>query len=429
MVNCICFIMVALFLIGCGGIGSGSGPTGIEVYDQFGNKSTVVSECSTYDLYAYIYMNDQLDTSSDYSERVQWYSDNPGVAQVSNADIAPEGLEGDEVYRRGVVVARSPGVATITAEYLGFTSRIVVDVIPFQELILKPDLGSIAPGTQQVFAVYGKVQDSPDEIDLSDSVVWWLEGNGGNVRLSDERQGMVIAGSARDSTARLWASLPECGYNVSRSLSVQDPVDFELDYQFGDEVRLPLGYSEALQVTAVYADGDSQNLSGQLQIELEESEALSTVVLPGKEPGDEAVYIGAEELSDSIGFSILLPGNEGLEVSSKRWIIDDPELISVLGEPTNDLRLTYPDSGQLRVMGLFSNGAEVDISRHVRWRISESATPPTSDLVLIDVGNTTIDAGEVSGANVRANFSVVAIPDSSADFDPVEFTVKLYPHN
>lgn len=408
--------LIALSISACNSVGAGTQPTGLVVGGPSGETSVDIAECSIFNLYAYLEVNDEVDTTADFSSRVDWSSDNPTIAEVSNGDVVPEGLSDGQVYQRGVVIARQPGAATIRAHYLDFSSTIVINVSGLSALSIEPALTTLAAGTSQQFVLQGQVADSVEAVDFSANAQWSFTTPTTNLRLSDDASGTLIAGSSGDSTTTLQARLSECGRHTSTQLKVATPSAYRIEYDNGDNPRLPLGYSEAFSVWADFNSGQSQNLSAQISTDLDDDDPLQALVAQSSPPGQERVLIYTQAETADQAFEIILPGEDEIRLISKAWTVSEQDL-QAISSPQTESQLVFPDTAQLQVMGQFDDGNVLDISRHVDWSSADDS--------LLSVSNVAANAGEIAGANLNARVEVEALAPQNADLDPLRFSIQL----
>lgn len=410
--------MLCLVAAGCSGVGEGTQPTGITLGGPSGESSVDVAECSIFNLYAYIEINDELEDGADFSSRVTWSSDNPTVADVSNGDITPDGVTDGSVYQSGVVIARQPGAATIRAEYLEFTATIPVSVSELTGLEIVPSLTRIAEGTRQEFIMQGYVAGSVEPQDLGSNASWSFTAPTTNMVLDNSYSGLVTAGNASSAPNELEARLAECGRSVSTTLFADTPSGYRVDYDNGDNALLPLGYSEAFSVWAEFSNGEAQNLSNQITTDLDDDVPLQAVLATSAEPGDERILLYANEETIDDSFELTLPGLDQLTLESKAWTVSEQDLEAIAAVQT-EWELVFPDTAQLQVMGLFDDGNYIDITRHVSWT--------SADASVLSVSNAAADAGVILGGDVKATVEVEAEATQNADLSVLTFTIDVLP--
>ena len=403
---------------GCSGVGEGTQPTGIMLGGPSGESSVDVAECSIFNLYAYIEINDELEDGADFSSRVSWSSDNPTVADVSNSDIAPDGTNDGSVYQSGVVIARQPGAATIRAEYLDFSATIPVNVSELNGIEIIPSLTRIAEGTSQEFILQGYVAGSAEPQNLGSNAIWSFTAPTTNMVLQSSSSGVVTAGDASSSPNELEARLAECGRSASITLFADTPTGYRVDYDNGDNPLLPLDYSEAFSVWAEFSNGEAQNLSNQASTDLEDDDPLQALLATSSEPGQERILVYAYEETSNDSFELTLPGIDTVNLQSKAWTVTEQDL-EAISSPQTEWQLVFPDTAQLQVMGLFEDGNYIDISRHVSWT--------SSDESLLIVSNAAADAGLITGSDLRASVDVEAQATQNADLSVLSFDIELQP--
>lgn len=386
-------IGAAGLLAGCGGaadlsVGSGTGPTGL--YLAFGSVETgaiEVPECVASQVSAVLVFEGDEASNGDFSSRVSWTSSAPDTVYVSDGIHAgPDGV----IVPAGSVIGLKPGQSQLTATFSTFTASASVEVVALAGLRIDPALTDLVPDLDQPFRLLLRPTAQRPELDVTTSAQWRFAAPTA-IASVDEGSGVVSANSARSGeTATLNARIAGCGRDVSLPLRVSTPEALHIDYEQGSELRLPVGYSEALAVTASFATPGSvaQNLSSRIEIDDLDDDLLAVTA------GSEHLFVQAVDSSDvATGFTLRLP-DRSLGVASKRWLASDTDLLRVTLAP-DDLRIRYPDTAMLVASGLFADGVTRPICRHVTWS-SEASSVTVTVGVVDEAGKVTVPDAEVT---------------------------------
>ena len=401
----------ALLSAACsGGIDPGKGTLPTELYLSYGGRTQAFSvyECLGGGVTAMLVFDGDSHTEGDFSSRVQWVSSDPETLYVA------DGVSADRtgtIRTAGSIIAQRPGHATLTASYLEFTASASVEVLPVSGLRISPALTDIAADLEQQFGLYLKLDNSQTELDATDSALWQFTYPTATASV-ESATGLVKANSANELAITLSASLAGCGLEAQQSFRVSDVQALELGYEQGSETRLPVGFSEAVTVSARFADPDStlQNVATAVEIDNLDDDALSV------SRGEQALY--AQALDEDAGagqFTVQLP-RTALLVQSKTWTVTDAALLRFSLSPT-DLRVQYPATGQLQALGEFDDGVSRAITRHV------SFTSTDGNVV---VSSQADDAGEVTVADADLTVEITASQPLATEDSTDSVTVRSY---
>lgn len=397
-------------LAACGGaadlgVGSGTGPAGLYIaFGGVGSGGFEVPECVASQVSAVLVFEGDESSVGDFSSRVVWTSSAPETVYVSDGIHAgPDGV----VIPTGAVIGLKPGQAQLSARFSEFTASASVEVVALASLRIDPPLTDLAPALEQPFRLLLRPTAQTAELDVTGSAQWRFAEPTAIAAVA-EATGLVSANSARDGeSATLTARIAGCGREVSLPLRVSTPTELHVDYEMDGELRLPVGYSEALTVTARFATPDSvaQNLSSQVEID-DLDDGLLTVT-----PGSEHLFVQAVDSSSvATGFTLRLP-DRSLSAASKRWFAVDTDLLRVTLAP-DDLRIRYPDTGRLLASGLFADGITRPINRHVAWSSEDSQVSIVAGID-DDAGEITVPDGDLT---TTIGAAVSAASDDADDF-------------
>lgn len=405
--------VAAALLFGCSKdiVGEGQKPTRMYLGVSTEEEATQMAECTSAQMNAYVVFDgDNGESIGTYNDRAQWSSDNPSVVLVSDGVTAsPDGT----VYTVGTIVGLRPGVATISASYLDFHAAITVDVSEMSGLRIDSDLTDIGAQLDQAFVLKAVLSEGSPEQDITTSAAWRFDPATSQAYV-DSATGLVHANSETGGqNLRLVARLPECDREVSTSFRVSPVQALQIDYERGaDVVALPEGFSESFTVYASFADTSAprQNVTTQMTVDEIDDDYIAATL------GEDAYYVTADDRVGSGRLELSLDPLD-LKITTKSWQVQDSTLIDLQLTP-DDLRITYPDTGQLIATGTFDNGLVMPVTRHV------SFTSADAEVLTVGGGNDT--AGEVTTTNTDANVEVSASIAVDDDTYEDSVTVRSY---
>ncbi|MDP3295174.1 MAG: hypothetical protein Q8M37_10635 [Nevskia sp.] len=391
----------------------GTGPTGL--YIAYGVRSSAfeIPECLATQATAVLQFGGDESSNGEFTTRVVWHSNAPDVLYVADGiNPGPDGI----LLAAGTLVGLKPGQAQLSATFSSFTATASVEIRASDSARIDPQLTDITERLSQPFHLLLRPTAESPEQDETNSVVWSFARPTASAAV-ESSTGIVSANSASSGAIELRARLLGCGREFGLPLRVSTPRDLRIDYEQGSELRLPVGYSEALSVYAEFATEGSapQNLSTLVEIDGLDDDRLSIT------SGTEALYVQALDTSTSsgadTGFTLRLP-DRSLSVASKRWQTTDAELLSFVLSP-DTLNVIYPATGQFTAVGLFDDGVTRPVSRLVAW--SSDDTSVVFAIGLVD------DAGQVTVPNAEVTTTATATIAAAVD-DASEFAVlRGYP--
>lgn len=411
------FVLLAALAGGCsGGGGTGEGSRPVELFLGAGQRQSSLSmdECTTAQLGAYVRFDGDAPSVGDFAARASFASSDPSVVFVGDGtSVSPDG----QVYGPGVVVAIKPGLATIRSSYLTFDATLLVQVEHLGDLRIEPALTDVAEDLPQKFKLIAAYSAERPEQDVSSVGTWSFEP--ATPRASVEADGKVQANSFRDDQPlTLVSRLPECGRRATTQFRVSQVAGLDLDYEFGDDARMPLATSEAVRVYARFAASGAtrQNVSGSVELEnvpddliavsiptLEVPESISDL-LEQTDIQNDLVLVTALEDAGTAGFDIHVDSGAGIDASTRIWELVDVDLESVSVDPER-ISIRYPDDGHLSAVGHFSDGTTRDISRHVTWT--------SLDGEAVAVATDADSAGDVGVGNVDRDVEVEVFAENA----------------
>ncbi len=404
---------LACGLVACKGasldVGTGTGPTGL--YIAYGVRSSAfeIPECLATQATAVLEFGGDETSNGDFTSRVVWHSNAPDILYVADGiNTGPDGI----LLAAGTLVGLKPGQAQLSATFSTFTATASVEIRALASARIDPQLTDITERLTQPFHLLLRPTAESPEQDETSSVVWSFARPTASAAV-ESTTGIVTANSASSVAIELRARLLGCGREFGLPLRVSTPRDLRVDYEQGSELRLPVGYSEALSVYAEFATEGSvaQNLSTLVEIDGLDDDRLSIT------PGTEALYVQALDTIADTGFTLRLP-DRSLSVASKRWQTTDAELLSFVLSP-DTLNVIYPATGQFTAVGLFDDGVSRPVSRHVAWSSDDTSVVFATGLV--------DEAGKVTVPNAEVTTTVTATIAAAVD-DASEFAVlRGYP--
>lgn len=312
-------------LAGCDAVGEGVAPTGLtfepnfqatgltareaeEAQEAFESGGPFrITECIPAQVRTVLeFDNGTRENATQRSVNVRYSSSDESVLEVSNFDI-PLTANPDQPFPRGTLIPRSPGTATVTVNFSNFETSMEVEVQPLGEI--EPFLDFPQVLAPNAFAeVVAEAQVNGQTLSIS---------NAAAVRLTDVNSGdpSEAARSDRTSDGRVFVRglLPAaaqqaeldfalCDRQFTREFSVAEIAELRLTRADDDGEPAVIGFSELLDATAVFDDGNEQRLSEQVSFSRpEEQDNLllllntqtrsNSVLLPlsgseGDEPGE-----------------------------------------------------------------------------------------------------------------------------------------------
>lgn len=405
-------VLATALAAGCSGGGSvGEGTYPVELFLGVGARqsSFQMDECTSTQLSAYLRFDGDAPQTGDYTGRAVMVSSDPSIAFIGDGvTTSPDGV----IYGFGQLIALKPGLATISASYLDFSATIAIQVEELRGLRIEPALTDIAEDLPQKFDLVATFNEARPEQDVSEIGVWRFEP--GTARAFVDAGGEVQANSARDAIpVTLIAQLPECGRTASLSFRVSPIQSVELTYEYPDESRLPLAYSEALNVHARFADDAAtrQNIARSVELENVPDDFISASVVTNTDPTDLSAVLNPVDIGEDLvlvtaldepgiaAFDLLVRSGAGFRKQTRTWSLVDTVLDDLIVTP-EQINLRHPDRYPLRATGHFTNGMTRDVSREAVW----TSLDPT----VLAVSNQTDDAGTVESANVDGDVEVEA---------------------
>lgn len=409
-------LLAALLIGACSGgktVGQGERPVSFYLGTPNGTTSFGMSECGTATLQALLVFDGSAGRQlGDYSSRALWQSDAPDIVAVSDGTLD---IGGGGALAAGTIVARAPGVATISAKYLDFSATASVVVVPVQQLYISPSLTDLAPNLDQQYTLYGVFADGGAPIDITNQAKWDL--NGEDVRAYlQATPGLVhaAAAAAGGDPVKLFAELPVCGLSAQTQFQVTDLQSLLLDYEFPVPANLPVGTSEKVRVWGVFAGAGhaQQNLSRQVDVRNNFSPALTPLV------GSDSLILQATDLAHGAFITVGLYNFAFSVPTQPMNFVTDPLVNVAIAPQDKNLQITYPDTGQLDAIGQFTSGLTIPITRHVTWT--------SGDPAVLAIDPTLDAAGKVTVKDVNEDVAVTVSSGSATSQTSDTATVRIF---
>ena len=284
-------------------------------------------------------------STQDLTSTVQWNSDTPSTATISNSDGS-----------QGLATSVSTGTASISAASSAITGSTSLSVTPptLVSISVTPSASSIALGTTLQFTATGTFTDGSTQ-DLTSSVAWSSSAPD-DVTLSTSG----LATGTGIGTATIAATLNE----VSNSTTVTVGQAALLSIAITPSApSFALGTMQTLKATGTYTDGSTQDLTTTVSWSTVDS-TVATV-----SPGGVAssVAVGNTNVS-AINGSV-----QGTAVLT----VTPAELVSIAVTPAIP-SIASGTTLQLTATGTFTDGTTQDLTHSVEW------TSDTPDVATIN---------------------------------------------
>lgn len=376
------------------------------------------------------FTNGGIDSSGLLNQRVRWSTSDPAVVEVSNdpdtggAVVLIPGSE-DQAFAPGILVPRSVGTATITAEFVGLTGSYEVEVREVDSVQINKTTVKVAPETGDLLTLTAMVDGY--SLDVTQSPLWMFDTDDEAVdeiaRIGESTGVITGVGVGGPLTAK--ADFPLCPQDskfadLKATVLVEELAGLQLEREFVDAPNneLIVGTTEKLTVTGRFADGTTLDLSGQVPVESSEVEVIAPgtafpqflTALGAGTAQVEAVYGGDDE-NDEEG------DTDPPEVRSNVITLNavEGELVDFQITPQNPT-ITALGVQQFIATGTFSVAGQTRtqaITRGVLW-----ADSTLDDLATgaVDISNSSLSAGRVVSRSIDAGaFKITATRGLATD--------------
>lgn len=385
-------------------VGDGRAPVEIQLAGIEGASKVTTYECNPQQLEAYLLFNDG--SAGDFTDRVTWSSSDSGVVAISNGDIYNPAV--NSYFGAGVLVPRTPGIATVEAQYLDFTARAQVEVRAIHSLWIDDDITTLGVGSVHDFSLHMKLEQDSKAVEPS-SEHWTIDGADGSVSIASNtgQVEVLAAGQAQ----RVRAGPDNCVRTATHTIHTAEIESLSVEFLDPNGRNLTLGSTDAVVVWGHFSDSKlaPQNLSGQLQANVDGSEL-------GVFAGVEKFYVQGYAEVDASTVTIEFPP-AGLETELGPYQVTSRQLDRLEIRPAEGV-FQSDDSLQLSVTGYFLDGHATDITRHVDWAVSDPS------LATVSAGLDS--AGEVSATgDLDAYVTISAIRSDAISVPEAKSNVRI----
>ena len=278
---------------------------------------------------------------------VQWSSDTPTVATISNsANVAP---------LSGVATGVGQGTATITASFgsvAGSTTLTVTSAV-LVSLAITPATPSIALGTTQQFTATGTFTDGSTQ-NLTSSVTW-----SSDTLSTATINSAGLAQSVEIGTANITATSGTVSGTTTLTVTAAVLVSIAIN---PPTATVALGTTQQFTATGTFSDGSTQDLTqiGQW------SSTTATVATISNTAGTAGLASTLGTGTTTIGIS------SGLLSATATLLVNPASLLSIAINPQSPT-IALGTSQQFTATGTYTDGSTQDLTSVVTWG-SSSAT-------------------------------------------------------
>ena len=312
---------------------------------------------------------------------VNWTSSDPTVATISSA-VGSNGLA------RGV----KAGGVTITATQGGIsgTASLTVTSATLSSIAVTPATQVIAKGTTQQFIATGTYSDSTTA-NLTNQVTW-SSSSGSVVMISNAMGSVGLASAVAKGTVTITASL--LAVSGTTTLGVSDATLTSISVT-PTNPSVPHGAAQQFVATGRYSDNSTQDITSLVTW----SSSASTVASISNTAGSRG--IATTSLVGTTTITATLSGVSGTTMLT----VTPANLVSIAVTPAATI-IAKGTTLQFTATGIYSDGANIDITSAVTWTSSGPAATISNVMGSIGLatgaakGTVTIGAaqGLVSGA-------------------------------
>lgn len=284
------------------GVGSGNRPEKLEIIRSSDPNAVLLDLggdveqhflCFPEQLQAVMRFSDgSFDSTGLLNSRVRWTTSDPAIVQVSN-DASTGGevvlIPGSETqaFAPGVLVPRGVGTATVTAEFVGLTSETYeVEVRAVDSITLNKTSAKIAPETGDLLTL--TVMIDGYSIDATQSPLWSFDTDDEDVddiATIGASSGLITGvGIGGPLTAK--AEFPLCAddprfSNLKATIVVEELTGLQITREFvgAPNNELIVATTERISATGKFADGSTQDLTGQVRLESSDAAVIAPVIM------------------------------------------------------------------------------------------------------------------------------------------------------
>lgn len=422
----------AAALSGCDSVGEGNGLIGLELIPERaegtrGNPDylAVSYECIPESIALVGRFTNG--TSGRFNRRANWTSSDESVVRVSQGDIPIPGLAGSN-FERGVLVPVAPGTAEVTAEYVGLSISIPVEVRSPDSVRLTRTALAMAPLTIESVGMEAVINGIAETV--TGLALWSLSDESGDF-VSVSSIGTVSAKAVTSAPIELTGRLPLCAdadyaqsttidgaqtldINVSAIQSIAIESEFTSGNNVDDNIdhELMQGTTEFFTATARLDGGATQDLTNQANLAFLATDTVDDVTVATFLGTPRGLLVGVEVAEGTDSAQTAVTARLGAE--------DDPLVFE--SAPVNVTVRNYPLTAfsiepltasiealatqQYTATGTFDSGAgDVTqlITRQVTWASSDTGA------VVIGTGASSSAAGRATSIALESEEQNVTI--------------------
>lgn len=355
------------------------------------------------------FSNGAIDASELLNERVTWRSSDPSVVEISNADVLIPGSE-DEAFGYGVVVPRGLGTATITAEFVGFTTDYEIEIADIDSIEINQSSLKLAPETSSFLSLTAKVDGY--ELSVTERPVWEFETEDEDVAVISPTTG-IVAGVGVGGPLTAKAKFVLCPddprfSNLKATVTVEPLTGLQLAREFSSAPNneLIVGTTDSLTVTGKFADDSTIDLAGQVRLESTDSTIVgASLVFPSTVSAAKAGTAQVKAVYGGDDSNDAEDDTDPPEIQSNSLTFNavEGELQDFSIAPLNQT-ITALGRQQFTAMGTFSVAGATraqPITRAVSWRLltlDDKSTSAAAFLTSSSAVGTVVSASPEAGA-------------------------------
>ncbi len=305
----------------------------------------------------------------DITGQVVWSSSNPSVAVLSNA-----------LGEQGRATGLQVGSTTVVAELNGIQAQASLEIsaATLQSLVVSSqDTSALPAGLTRQFLATGHFSDGSSR-NLSDEVLWF---SSDNALASVNATGLVTA--LKPGTVDIQAALQSLQSSAPLTISpaLLESIDIE-----PDNAELPKGLELRYMATGHYSDLSSRDISEEVIWRSSNTAVSSISNAPGSQGLARALSLGSTRISAELDGQ---QSETGLDIT--------PAVLQKLLITPSAQALPVGFDGQLRAVGVFSDGLQREVTSQATW----SSQAP--DTVAVD-STGKVSALQLGNAELRAEF-------------------------
>ena len=283
-------------------------------------------------------------TTQDVTQSVQWTSDTPSVAAISNA-----------ASQIGLATSVSTGTATITATSASISGSTTLNVTAavLVSIAVTPANLSIALGTTQQFTATGTFTDGSTQ-DLTSTATW-----SSDAPLTAGINNAGLATSLTEGTANISATSGNIAGSAALTVTAAQLVSLAINPQ---TATVPLGLTQQFTATGTYTDGSTQDATQSAHW----SSTDAGVATISDASGTQGLATTLSPGTTTIGIS------SGSVNASATLTVNSAALASIAISPQAPV-IALGTSQQFTALGTYTDGTTQDVTSLVTWD-SSSAT-------------------------------------------------------